>query len=248
MHDLRARGRGHQRERLRHATVDRRRAEAAADDEQPQRTRAAGEPRRGRRHATDRVAHRIADPLDLRRVPAAQRIREAEQDPVGGVGEHAIRESRDRVGLVQHQRPRERDARERAREGREAAESQHDVRRAAADDLRALPARGEQRERPEHGGLPSLAADAAERHALELDAVLTHERPFHAVARAKPEHAPAAPDELRRDGEPRKDVATGAAGGDHHGAGHWCAPLALRAAPSEREEFAPWDGPAALIR
>ncbi len=144
--------------------------------------------------------------------------------PVGRVGEYAVGEPRDRIGLVQHQRPRERDARERTREGGEAAESQHDVRRAAADDPHALPARGEQGERPEHGGLPSLAANAAERHTLELDAVLAHERAFHAVARAKPEHAPAAPDELRRDGEPRKDVAAGASGSDHHGAGHVAPP------------------------
>ena len=54
------------------------------------------------------------------------------------------------------------------------------------------------------------------RHAFELDAVLRHEPRLHAVARAEPEHAPAARDELRRDGEPGKHVAAGAAGGDHH--------------------------------
>ena len=40
--------------------------------------------------------------------------------------------------------------------------------------------------------------------AFELDAVLRHERRFHAVARAEPEHARAARDELGRDGEPRE--------------------------------------------
>jgi hypothetical protein len=50
----------------------------------------------------------------------------------------------------------------------------------------------------------TLAANAAEGDAFELDAVLSHQRALHAVARAEPEHAPSAADELRGDGEARK--------------------------------------------
>jgi hypothetical protein len=56
--------------------------------------------------------------------------------------------------------------------------------------------------RPEQQRLPALAANAAERHALELDAVLGARASPPSVLRAEPEHAPAARDELRRDGEP----------------------------------------------
>ena len=52
--------------------------------------------------------------------------------------------------------------------------------------------------------------------------------------------------ELRRDGEPGKDVASGAAGGDHHGAGQ--VPPPKRAARVSPEGAArPWGGPAAAL-
>ena len=159
-----------------------------------------------RRHAADRVAQRIADPLDLAGVPAAHRVRKAEQDPVGAVGEHAIGESRDRVGVVQHQRLA-RSATPTSAPGNDAKppKPEHDVGRAAADDLaRSATHAASSANGPSSSGPPALAAHAAERDALELDAVLRHERAFHAVARAEPEHAPAARDELRRDGESRE--------------------------------------------
>ncbi len=133
--------------------------------------------------------------------------REAQQHAIGGIGEHTIRETGDRVGIVEHQRPRGRKPRERTRHGRESAEAEHDVRRAATDDPAALPAGADEREWTEYRGLPSLAPDAAERHALELDTMPAHERSLHAVARSEPEHAPAARHELRRHGESGKDVA-----------------------------------------
>ena len=102
MDDARARGRGQESERLRNAAIDRRRAEAPADDEQRQRSRATGEPGLGSGHAGDRLAHRIADPFDLARMPAAHRIRKAQQNALGGIGEHAIGEPGDRIGIVQH--------------------------------------------------------------------------------------------------------------------------------------------------
>ena len=74
MDDARAESSGEQRQRLRHAAIDRRCAEAAADDEQRQRPRASREPGLRRRHANDGIAHRVADPFDCACMPPAHRI------------------------------------------------------------------------------------------------------------------------------------------------------------------------------
>jgi hypothetical protein len=129
---------------------------------------------------------------------------------------------------VDHQRLAARNAHQRARERGEAAEAQHDVGHAAADDPERRPARGEQCVRPEQHLLHALAAHAGEGHALELDAVPRHQRSLHAVARAEPEHARASRDELRRDGEPREHVPAGSARGDHHRARHTANPRKSR--------------------
>ena len=105
VHDVRARRGGQQRERRRHELVQRRRAEAAADDEQAQRAR------RARRSAaagggSAPIASRSGLPTHstLRACRPRSASRKAQQDPVGAVGEHAVGESRDRVGVVQHER------------------------------------------------------------------------------------------------------------------------------------------------
>ncbi len=213
--DARAHVRRHERERRRHAFVQPGCAEASAHDQQPQRTAAPGKAHFRRRHARDRVAQRIADPLDFRRMPTRERLGKADEDPIRTVGENTIRKARDRVGFVQHERARRRHTHQRAGERCKAAEAQHDVRRPPPDDLEALAAGGEQRERSEHELAQSFAADAGEGDTLEGDAVLRDELRFHPALRPDPEHAPVAGGELRGDGEPGEDVAAGAAGGDH---------------------------------
>jgi hypothetical protein len=80
----------------------------------------------------------------------------------------------------------------------------------------ALEARRCQRVRTEQQRAPPFAAYAAKREAFEFDTMLGHETRFHPFARAEPEHATAARDQLRCDGETREHVTARAAGGDHH--------------------------------
>ncbi len=162
MQDVRALVRGKRGDGERKAFVQRRGSETAADDEQAQRAGASREAKLGCGHVRDCVAHGIADPLDLRGMAAAQRIRKSEQDPIGAERQHAIGESRHRVGIVQHQGTSGRHTHQRAGKGRESAEAEHHVGRAAAQDAQALRTRGEQRERAEHELAPALAAYAAE--------------------------------------------------------------------------------------
>ena len=133
---MRARCARSKRKRGRHALVQRRRAQAAADDQQAQRARASGEARLGRRRrCDDRIAQRIADPFDT----CAMRGRGARRESRAGCDRRRTRARGWRVP-----RPRSaswstsglprRDAHQRAWKRREAAESEHDVGRAAADD------------------------------------------------------------------------------------------------------------------
>jgi hypothetical protein len=149
---------------------------------------------------------------------AGERIRKSQENAVGTIGQHAIGKTGLGVGIVDHQRLAAGDAHQCTRKGRKTAEAEHEIRRSPANDVRALHACPEQCERAEHELLPALAADACEGNAFELDAVLRHQFRFHAMSSAEPEHPPSARDESRCHREPWKDVAAGAAGGDHHGA------------------------------
>ena len=166
VHDERAPPGRQRRERGRHARVEALRAEAAADDEEPQRSLAAGEAFFRRRQRGDRLAQRIAGPGGDLRVPAAHRVGEAQQDPVGAEGEHAVREAGDRVRVVDRELDAARDRHQRAGEGREAAEAEHDVRPPPREDAAARDAGGRERERSGQEGREPLAAHAAERDAL----------------------------------------------------------------------------------
>ena len=137
MHDRRPLARHRARNRRGHELVQRLRAETAADDQQPQRPVACR--RSAARAAAARRSRRAADCRPIRQLcmAAAQRVREAQQDPVGAVGQHARRESGDGVGVVQHQRLARRRAHQPAGKRCEAAEAQHDVGHPPPDDRRA---------------------------------------------------------------------------------------------------------------
>jgi len=117
---------------------------------------------------------------------------------------------------VHGERAPARDAHQRARKRREAAQAEHDVGLAAPNHRPRLDARGDQRERPEQERRESLATHAAERQRLERHAVPRHQRRLEALAGAEPEHARTAGGERVRDGEPGKHVSAGSARGDHH--------------------------------
>ena len=182
---------GDLRERRRHRVVQRLRAEAAADDEQAQRSRAPGEARCGRR-----AAPRCRRAADCRprsacfACAAAQRVRES-------------RAGRDR------RRARGCGWRGRRRRSRRAATSglplATPISAPGNDAKPPKPSTTSGRRRrmtrrlsthaassangPSTQRAHALAAHAAKRHALEVDAVRGHEPRLHAVARAEPEHA-----------------------------------------------------------
>ncbi len=132
------------------------------------------------------------------------------------------------VEVVDDQRHALRHRHQRSRKRSEAAEAEHDVRTLPAYDATRLDARRKDRERPEQQTQPALAADAGEVERLEFELVLGDDARFHPVARAEPEHAPSERDQLGGDRQPRKDVAAGAAGGDHRGAAHTVKPRSSR--------------------
>src|SRR6185437_14457615 len=136
--------------------------------------------------------------------------------------------TRDRVGVVQHQRLAARDTHQRAGKRREAAEAQHQVRAPTTNDAKALEARGEQRVRSEEQRAQTLAADAAERYRLEVDAVRGHQARLHPFAGSEPEDARATREELGGDREAGENVPARAAGGDHHRRRHTAKPRRRR--------------------
>src|SRR4029453_2254693 len=138
------------------------------------------------------IAHGIAHPFDLAPMASAECARESRQDAIGAVREHAISEAGDGVLFMQPQRLRSGNTHQCAGKRREAAEAQHDVRRMTSYDAAALPGRAHESERSQHELAQSLAAHAAERHALEHDAMLRYELRLHSFTRAEPEHAPPA--------------------------------------------------------
>ena len=245
MHDVRARGRRHQRERLRNAAIDRRRAETSADDEEAQRAGAAGKPRLGRRHAAERFPHGIAHPLDLARDGGRA------SHPESRAGSRSAKRASTRfaspaIALASCSTSgfAQRDARERAGHRREPAEPEHDVRRAAADDLPALPPRGRERERAEHRGLsiPCPGRRGTRRPRIRRRAGARAHLPCRRACRARTRASRARRASPRR--PTRENVAAGAARGDHHGAGH-VAPPKRAARVSPEGAARPWGGPAA---
>jgi len=223
MHDLRAPLRGH------HASAaGTRRFSAAAPRLPPTTSRCSGPVRSANRDSGGGCvrSHRAADcrPLDFGRMPATHRSRKPEKNPVGTVGKHAVRESGDRVRVVQHQRLGQRHARERTGERCETAQTQHDIRGAPADDPAALPQRRKQGERTET--IPSSPCRGCRR--------TTRPRSRHrAGVRARPPCRPwcrartrASPGRsASRQPRAREDMTARAARSDHHGAGHTVKPL-----------------------
>jgi hypothetical protein len=218
----------HARERGGYALVQRLRAEAAADDQQSQRSVAICKALVGGRQSRNRIAQRIADPARLFRVTAGERVRKAQQDSIGAVRKNAIRKTGNGVGVVQHEGPTCGDAHQRARKRRKAPEAQHDRRFPPAHDRYTVDAGSEQRVRPEQQRAQPFAAHAAKRNAFEFDPVLRNELRLETAARPQPEHRQTARNELRGDGEARKNVAAGAPRGDHHCRTHTEKPLNKR--------------------
>ena len=81
-----------------------------------------------------------------------------------------------------------------------------------------LPEREVQVERQPHEAQQALAAHAAEAHRLDLEAILRHDRRFHAAWRTEPDHVPARAAQPLRDRQRREDMAAGATGHHHEGA------------------------------
>jgi len=102
VNDARALAGGQQRDRLRDALVQRRGAEAPADDEHAQGPGAPGEPLRRRSDARDRLAHRVPGRFRLRQCAGKR-----DQDPVRDADQHPVRETRYRVLLVDRERTAE---------------------------------------------------------------------------------------------------------------------------------------------
>ena len=218
-HD-RSRVHGQQRDRGRYSLVQRNRAEAPPEHQQLERAIAPMKTLFGRRNRTDLFTNRIAHPLHLRSVTAAERIGKSKQNAIGAVSQDPIGEPRDRVGVVNHQALGECDAHQRSGERREAAQAQHDVGHAPADHARALPEREEQRERPEQQPPEALAPHPDEMDRLEVEAVLRDELRLETFARPQPEYPPALGDQPCRNRQSREHVSPGAAGSNHDGAGH----------------------------
>ncbi len=206
------------RHRERYDRIQLRRALAAADDEETQYGTAPRGPVGRRTEREELGTHRVADhPRGLRRVEC---VGEGRQHVTCKACEHAIGVPRDRVLLVNDQRP--------AREPRgDAAGTRHEPAEADDDD-RAMAAhrpqrlvqcaheskrRGEQRAEP-------LAAQSADRDPFDGQPFGRHEPRLDALSRAVPDDAAAARAELARERERREDVPARAAGHDDHGARH----------------------------
>ena len=135
--------------------------------------------------------------------------------------------------LVQHQRLAAARRHQPAGKRREAAEAQHDVGRAATDDRAALRSTRRAARTARAAACRSLCR-ARRRNDSASNSTPCCGTSFASmpVARAEPEHAPAARDEFRRDREPGEDVAAGAAGRDHHRTRHVAAALSTRRIPA----------------
>jgi hypothetical protein len=180
---LRARGRLDAGQRLRHHGVEAARAEAAAHDQQLERTGAARETRGRIGLRRECRAQRVAHPLRL-----LQHIGEGGEHAVGHARQHLVGQARDRVLLVQHQRLVEQHAHHSARKGDVAAQAHQHVGLHAAHHAKALPEGAQQLQRQQEQCERALAAHAAELHRLEGEAARRHELFFHAAG-ARPASA-----------------------------------------------------------
>ena len=206
MHDARAFARRQHRQRARHDFVQRGRTEAAADDQHVQRAAARCIACFGRFRARKFRANRVARPFRVR-----QRTGERDEYAFRDFREHLVRQARDRILVMQHERaPRQRGHHAR-RERDVAAHPEYDVGPHAAQRGKALTACAQQVERQRQLGLQALAAQPAEAHVFHRNAVLRHERRFHPGRIAEPYDAPARRFHPVRDREPREHVAPGAA-------------------------------------
>ena len=125
-----------QRERARHGLVQRLRTEAAADDEELQRSFAPPQTLLGLRDRRDVGTHWVAGPLG-----ACQRVRKRDHDFVRNAGQHAVGEPGDRILLMQRQRPPEERCHHAARKSDIASEPEHDVGPDASNMACAFPKR-----------------------------------------------------------------------------------------------------------
>ena len=192
--------------------VQRLRAEAAANDQQPQRTVASRKARLRWRDRGDLRAHGIAGPLRAR-----QRVRKCGHRFVRDSGKHPVREAGGRVLLVHRERPVEKRCHHPAGKSHVAAKPEHHVRFQAADMARALP-EGNQQVR----GKQQLLQQAFSARRVRPDpgggvAVARHQALLHAATRAHPGHLPAGGAHLVRHRQPGKDVSAGSACHDQDG-------------------------------
>ena len=203
-----------QRERLRHAVVQHRGAEAAADDEQAQCAGPPGEALGRLGQALDLGPHRIAGD-DRVAGPARRFAVEPERDAFGERQQRAVAQQQRGVGVDQHQRLAQQPRGDAARERQVAAHRQHRIGMAPAQDREAAPERTEQLDDAGDAVQQALAAQPGERHRVHRDAGRRHQPVLHAVRGAEPAHAPAARPHLLGDREPRNHVAAGTGRDDH---------------------------------
>jgi len=218
MDDLRAFVGADQRQPLGYHFIDRRSAEAAAEDEQAERQfgrQTVGETFGWHREASYFRADRIADPGAVR-----QGLRKTAENARGDSGEHPVGQSGNRVLFVDDQRTAEQDGHHAAREADIATHAENDVRPDAADFAPRLPEAGEQRQRQQQLAQQPLAAQRSEAHPGHLVAARRHQPRFHAARIAHPDHSPAAGFHQLGDGQAREDVTAGAAGHDEDGLRH----------------------------
>src|SRR6478672_636454 len=103
MRDLRARRTVEARDRLRHDLIQCARALTATKHEQPQATMATGKAPFRWNDRRDLRTHRVAGPLDFHAL--VERVGKRDEHLVGELPEHAVREARDRILLVNCKRP-----------------------------------------------------------------------------------------------------------------------------------------------
>ena len=206
------------RRRGRHRPVQRRRAEAAAEHQQAQRSGAAGETGRGGRQCGDLRAHRVAGRRRpaLRGKGAGKRL----QDPVRDARQQRVGQPGDSVLLVDHQRQREQPGGDPAGPGDEATHTEHRGRPPPAQRGERLQQRDDEPERSQQPAEQAVATQPGNADPVDLDAGARHQFRFQPASRSEPADRQAAFAQPRRDRQRREDMTAGAAGHDDDGRAH----------------------------
>ena len=221
---LRPLGLGQQGQRLRNGVVQRLGAQAAPNDQQAQRARAARQPFGRAGLLQKRSPQRVANPFAL-----GQRIGKSGVNAVSHTGKHLIGHAGHRVLLVQHQGFAGQHAHHAARKGDVAAQAHQHIGLDAAHHLQGLPKGAQQTQRQQSQRCQAFAPNAAKVDGVQLKTTGWHQTAFHAVWRTQPMHLPATLAQCFGHGQTGEDVSTGTTGHDECGLGHHMAPLRIMA-------------------